>query len=182
MSTNDSPENSVKTNDYNAFFNSILRRLRFALSLDDAATIAIFKLVDYDMEIDYLHAMMKKEEEAGFMPCRDKILALFLDGLIIKKRGKQDNPNAKPIQVISGSRRMTNNDVLRKIRIAMNFREEDMLAIFRLAEFNLGKSELSALFRKSDHRSYRVCQDQLLRNFLQGLVIKLRPDAKNKKA
>ena len=170
-----------KAADYNAFFNSVLRRLRFALSLDDNATISIFKLVDYKMEEEYLHGMMKKEEETGFIPCRDKVLALFLDGLIIKRRGKQDNPNAKPIKVLSGSDRLSNNDILRKIRIAMSYREEDMMAILRLAEFNVGKSELTALFRNTDHRSYRPCQDQMLRNFLQGMVIKYRPDAKNKK-
>jgi uncharacterized protein YehS (DUF1456 family) len=181
MPTNESPKPADKTVDYNPFFNSILRRLRFALSLDDSATISIFKLVDYKMEEEYLHGMMKKDEESGFIPCRDKILALFLDGLIIKRRGKQENPNAKPVEVIAGSRRITNNDILRKIRIAMNYREDDMLAILRLAEFNVGKSELTALFRKSDHRSYRACQDQLLRNFLQGMVLKYRPEAKQKK-
>ena len=169
-----------KSASYNVFFNSILRRLRFALSLDDGATINIFKLVDYKMEQEYLHGMMKKEEEQGFVPCRDKILALFLDGLIIKRRGKQDNPNAKPVKVLSGKDKLSNNDVLRKIRIAMSYREEDMMEILRLAQFNVGKSELSALFRNTDHRSYRPCQDQLLRNFLQGMVIKYRPEAKPK--
>ena len=173
MTTNTSP----KVNDYNPFLNSVLRRVRFALSLDDTATINIFKLMDYAMEEDYLHGIMKQEDEDGFIPCRDKILGLFLDGLVIKRRGKQDNPNAKPPRVLSGNDRIINNDILRKIRIAMNFREDDMLEILRLAQFNVGKSELSALFRKPDHRSYRVCKDQLLRNFLQGLVKKYRPDA-----
>ena len=177
MSNSDSP----KPLDYNPFLNSVLRRVRFALSLNDSATLGIFKLVDYAMEEEYLHGMMKKEEEPGFIPCRDKVMALFLDGLIIKRRGKQENPDAKPAKVLTGSQRISNNDILRKLRIAMNYREEDMLAVFRLADFNVGKGELSALFRKSDHRSYRPCQDQLLRNFLQGMVIKYRPDAKKKK-
>ena len=117
-----------KTADYNAFFNSVLRRLRFALSLDDIATINIFKLVDYKMEEEYLHGMMKQEEESGFVPCRDKILALFLDGLIIKRRGKQDNLNAKSIKVLSGSDRLSNNDILRQVRIAMSYRKDDMMS------------------------------------------------------
>lgn len=169
--------NTPKANDYNPFLNSVLRRVRFALSLNDSATIGIFKIMDYTMEEDYLHGMMKQEDDDGFIPCRDKILALFLDGLIIKKRGKQENPNAKPPKVLSGRDRISNNDILRKIRIAMNYREDDMLAILRLAQFNVGKSELTALFRKPDHRSYRPCKDQLLRNFLQGMVKKQRPDA-----
>jgi uncharacterized protein YehS (DUF1456 family) len=125
MTTNTSP----KVNDYNPFLNSVLRRVRFALSLDDTATINIFKLMDYAMEEDYLHGIMKQEDEDGFIPCRDKILGLFLDGLVIKRRGKQDNPNAKPPRVLSGNDRISNNDILRKIRIAMNFREDDMLEI-----------------------------------------------------
>jgi len=165
------------SNDYNPFLNSVLRRVRFALSLDDPSTIAIFALMDFQMEEAYLHGMMKQEEDEGFVPCRDKVLALFLDGLILKRRGKQDNPNAKPPKVFSGSDRISNNDILRKLRIAMNYREDDMMAILRLAHFNVGKSELTALFRKPDHRSYRDCKDQLLRNFLQGMVKKYRPDA-----
>lgn len=171
----------ASTATYNVFFNSILRRLRFALSMDDGATIGVFALVDYKMEQEYLHGMMKKEEDDGFVPCRDKILALFLDGLIIKRRGKQDNPNAKPVKILSGKDKLSNNDVLRKIRIAMSYREEDMMEILRLAQFNVGKSELSAFFRNTDHRSYRPCQDQLLRNFLQGMVLKYRPEATAKK-
>ncbi len=161
---------------HNPFLNSVLRRLRYALTLNDSATIGIFKLMNYEMDEEYLHSLMKQEEEKGFLPCRDKTLALFLDGLIIKRRGKQEGPNAKPPKVLSGSERISNNDILRKIRIAMNYREEDMMHILRLAQFNVGKSELSALFRKTDHRSYKVCGDQLLRNFLQGMVKKYRPD------
>ena len=57
-----------------------------------------------------------------------------------------------------------------------------MIRILRTADFPVGKSELTALFRKPEHRSYRVCKDQLLRNFLQGMVIEHRPDARPKKS
>lgn len=154
--------------------NDILRRLRFALSLDNKATINIFKLVDHDLDEDYLMNMMKKEDEPGFLPCRDKTLCLFLDGLIVKKRGKQEG--APPPGLMNGQR-LSNNDILRKIKIAQSYQQEDMMKILQLANFKIGKSELSALFRKPDHRSYRACGDQLLRNFLQGMVKKHRPDA-----
>ena len=153
--------------------NDVFRRLRFALSLDNSATIAIFKLVNYDLEEEYLMSMMRREDEPGFLPCRDKILSLFLDGLIIKKRGKQEG--AAPAQMKAGER-LTNNDILRKIKIAMTYQQDDMLNILRAAGFPVGKSELTALFRKSDHRSYRPCGDQLLRNFLQGMVKVHRPN------
>ncbi|MDF2180135.1 DUF1456 family protein [Aliiglaciecola sp. CAU 1673] len=155
--------------------NDVFRRLRFALSLDNSATIAILKLVDYDLEEAYLMDMMKKEDEPGFLPCRDKVLGLFLDGLIIKKRGKQEGAEPQPLKA---GERLSNNDILRKIKIAMSYQQEDMLNILRAAGFPMGKSELSALFRKSDHRSYRPCGDQLLRNFLNGMVKVHRPDVK----
>jgi uncharacterized protein YehS (DUF1456 family) len=153
--------------------NDVLRRLRFALQLDDSASISIFKLADYKMEEEYLHRIMKKEEEPGFILCRDKIMGIFLDGLIIKKRGKQEGAEPK---VLKGDERLSNNDVLRKIRIAMSYRDDDMIEGLKYANFRVSKGELSALFRKPDHRSYKDCGDQLMRNFLQGMVKKYRPE------
>lgn len=154
--------------------NDVLRRLRFALSLNDAATVQIFSLVDYEMPLDYLKGIMAKEGEAGYMPCRDKIISLFLDGLIIKNRGKQEG---KAPQVLTGSQRLSNNEVLRKIKIAMSYKDEDLLHCLKLSSFHISKSEMSALFRKTDHRNYKECGDQLLRNLLQGMVKKYRTDA-----
>jgi uncharacterized protein YehS (DUF1456 family) len=154
--------------------NDVLRRLRYALSLDNSATISIFKLVDYELEESYLTNMMRDEEDEAFLPCRDKILWLFLDGLIIKKRGKREGVEPP---VLKPGQRLTNNDILRKIKIAMNYQQDDMIEILRMGGFPAGKSELTALFRKPDHRSYRVCQDQMLRNFLQGMVKKYRREA-----
>ncbi|NHF57850.1 DUF1456 family protein [Flavobacteriaceae bacterium TP-CH-4] len=69
---------------------------------------------------------------------------------------------------------MTNNDVFKKLRVALMLRDEDILEILKLVDFNLGKSELGAFFRKEDHPNYRECGDQILRNFLNGLVLYLR--------
>jgi uncharacterized protein YehS (DUF1456 family) len=154
--------------------NDVLRRLRFALSLNDNATLQLFKLVDYEMPLDYLKGIMCKEEESGYIPCRDKIISLFLDALIIKKRGKQEGKSPK---VLTGSQRISNNEILRKIKIAMNYKDEDVLQCLKLANFHISKSELSAFFRKVDHRNYKECGDQLLRNLLQGMVKKYRTDA-----
>ena len=112
--------------------NDVLRRLRFALAINDTAAIGIFKLVDYDMDVDYLHSIMKKEGEEGYLPCRDKIISLFLDGLIIKRRGKQEG--VEPVILKSGER-LSNNEVLRKIRIAMSYKDEDMINALQMADF-----------------------------------------------
>lgn len=155
--------------------NDVLRRIRYALQIDDESAIAIFKLVDYDMDKEYMRSIMKKEEESGYLPCRDKILSLFLDGVIIKNRGKQEG--VEPI-VLTGSQRLSNNEILRKIRIAMSYRDEDMIDTLKLANFRLSKGELSALFRKPDHRNFKEAGDQVVRNLLQGMVKKHRPNSK----
>ncbi len=69
---------------------------------------------------------------------------------------------------------MTNNDVFKKLRVALKFRDEDIINILALVDFKLSKTELSAFFRKEDHPNYMECGDQVLRNFLNGLVIHLR--------
>ncbi len=69
---------------------------------------------------------------------------------------------------------MTNNDVLKKLRVALSLRDTDILDILKLVDFNMSKSEISAIFRKEDHPNYKECGDQLLRNFLNGLIIKHR--------
>jgi uncharacterized protein YehS (DUF1456 family) len=66
---------------------------------------------------------------------------------------------------------LSNNDILKKIRVALELRDEDVIKILKLAEFEITKSELNALYRKPDHPNYKECGDQLLRNFLNGLII-----------
>jgi uncharacterized protein YehS (DUF1456 family) len=66
---------------------------------------------------------------------------------------------------------LSNNDILKKIRVALQLKDEDIIHILKLADFEVSKSELSALFRKEDHPNYKPCGDQLLRNFLNGLII-----------
>ena len=65
---------------------------------------------------------------------------------------------------------MTNNDILKKIRVALELKDEDIIHILKLSDFDITKSELNALFRKEDHPNYKPCGDQLLRNFLNGLI------------
>ncbi len=151
--------------------NDVLRRLRYALRLNNDKMLEIFQLVDYEIPVDHLLNIMKKEEEDGFILCRDSVLALFLDGLIIDRRGKKEGQ--EPV-VLPPNTRLSNNDILRKIRIALELQEKDLIEILDLADFRVSKSELSALFRKSDHRNYKECGNQFLRNFLVGLTKRFR--------
>jgi uncharacterized protein YehS (DUF1456 family) len=75
---------------------------------------------------------------------------------------------------------MTNNDILKKLRVALHFRDEDIIHVLSLVDFQITKSELSAIFRKEDHPNYKECGDQLLRNFLNGLIIHMRGPSEGK--
>ena len=71
-------------------------------------------------------------------------------------------------------RAMNNNDIMKKLRIALELKDTDIIEILKLADFEITKSELSAIFRNADHRNYKECGDQILRNFLNGLIIRNR--------
>jgi uncharacterized protein YehS (DUF1456 family) len=140
--------------------------------------VGIFKLAGHDiLEFEILN-ILKKEEEEGYVECTDRELELFLDGLIIAKRGRKESPDLnkaqEPEPLVKPEVRMSNNLVLKKLRIALDFKEDDMLEVFRLSEFAITKPELSALFRKKGNKNYKVCGDQILKNFLQGLTAKYR--------
>ncbi len=72
---------------------------------------------------------------------------------------------------------MTNNDIFKKLRVALSFRDTDIIECLKLVEYDISKSELSAIFRSEDHPNYQECGDQLLRNFLNGLIIRNRGPA-----
>lgn len=151
--------------------NDILRRVRYALNINDPGMIEIFGLADCLMGKTDLANLLKKEDEPGFVECTDKIMENFLNGLICLKRGKIEQRQS---QESRPAERLSNNTILKKIRIALELREDDMLEIMGLADVKVSKSELTALFRKKGHKNYKECGDQFLRNFLKGLTIRYR--------
>ena len=74
-------------------------------------------------------------------------------------------------QYLCSKKKMTNNDILKKLRVALHLRNDEIIEIMKLVEFKVTASELGALFRKEDHPNYKECGDQFLRNFLNGLII-----------
>jgi uncharacterized protein YehS (DUF1456 family) len=139
--------------------------------MNDSTMIEIFRLADHEIGQSILTGLLKKEDEEGFVNCGDIVLGYFLDGLILYKRGRKE---IKPGETRRPDSRLTNNIILKKLRIALELKEEDMLAVLRLAEVDISKSELSALFRKQGHKNYKECGDQFLRKFLKGLSIRYR--------
>lgn len=149
--------------------NDVLRSVRYMLDISDGKIVDITKLGGFEVSKADVIAFMKKEDEEGYLDCSDEIMAHFLDGLVIFKRGKDDSRAPQPIELP-----VTNNTVLKKLRVAFELKEEDMHAILKSVEFPVSKPELSALFRKFGHSNYRTCGDQLLRNFLKGLTLRVR--------
>ncbi|MDX1301889.1 DUF1456 family protein [Photobacterium sp.] len=151
--------------------NDILRRIRYTFDFNDATMIEIFGAADHEVTREQVSDWLKKEEDDAFKKCRDIELAIFLNGLINVKRGKKEGPQAEP------EKRLTNNMVFMKLRIALNLKAEDIIDILKLANFSLSKHELSSFFRKPENKHYRECKDQILRNFLQGIQLDIRPES-----
>ncbi len=146
--------------------NDILRRVRYLFNFSDLKMIAIFKLANHDVGKEDVIGWLKKEDDSMFAEITDRELAIFLNGLIIEKRGIRDGPQPEPEKYLS------NNMILQKLKIALDLKADDILDLFALIDKKMSKHELSAFFRKSDHKSYRVLMDQYLRNFLNALQTK----------
>jgi uncharacterized protein YehS (DUF1456 family) len=148
--------------------NDLLRSLRYALKLNGETIAELCTLGGHEIgPIDALK-LLKKEEEPGFVVCDERVMGAFLDGLIISRRGAQD---PKPCSAQATEMELSNNLILRKLRIALELNEEAMLAILAKAGVQLSKSELSAMFRAKEHRNFKPCGDQFLRNFIRGLTL-----------
>jgi uncharacterized protein YehS (DUF1456 family) len=151
--------------------NDMLRTLRYALNMSDAAMMDIFNLSGHALEPYDLAGLLKKEEDSGYHVCSDAELGRFLDGLITRNRGKR---KIAPDQVKGPVAPLNNNAILKKLRIALELDEENMLGIMKLASIDVSRSELTALFRKQGHKNYKECGDQFLRSFLKGLAVRYR--------
>lgn len=145
--------------------NDILRRLRKIFELNDTVYMRLVGTQDYDLDIAELRAWMLNEEDPDHEKMDDYDLAVLLNAIIEWKRGKREGE--KTIH----ENYLNNNQILRKIKIALSLKDEDMLDYLAAAGRNISKHELSAFFRHPEQPQYRECQDQILRNFLQGLEL-----------
>ncbi|BBU95980.1 DUF1456 family protein [Providencia hangzhouensis] len=151
--------------------NYVLRSVRYMLDLSDAQMVKIVKLADLAVTKEEMVAWLKKDNEPEYVECNDNIMGHFLNGLIYHRRGKDENHPAPEVDS-----RLNNNIMLKKLRVAFELKDTDMIEIYQLVDFRVSKPELNAVFRKPGHKNYRECGDQLLRYFLKGLTIRLRGD------
>ena len=148
--------------------NDILRRLRYTFELSDDTMIKIFALADKEVTRAEISEWLKKEDDAEHKPIYDQDFATFLNGFINLKRGKKEGEQPKP------EKKLNNNIVFRKLRIALGFTDEDIVEALDLVNFRISKHELNAFFRNPTQNQYRPCKDQILRNFIHGIQIKFR--------
>ena len=150
--------------------NDILRRIRYIFDFNDDKMIAIFASADCEVTRAQISDWMKQEDDPAYKKLSDVQLATYLNGLINDKRGKREGP--QPV----AEKNLTNNAIFMKLKIALNLQAEDILEIMDLSDFRMSKHELSAFFRKTGHKHYRECKDQILRTFLKGLQMQYRND------
>ena len=151
--------------------NDVLRSIRYMLDLGDNKVVEIIRLADpgFVIEKEDVRAFLSKEDEHDHVACSDRVMAHFLDGLVIHRRGRDESMPPRPVE-----KRVNNNVVLKKLRVAFELKDVDMHQAFADAGFPVSKPELSALFRQPGHKNFRLCGDQMLRNFLKGLTLHVR--------
>lgn len=151
--------------------NDILRSIRYTFDFNDKKMINLFELGGLETTRAEISDWLKQEDDPAYKNCSDTKLIKFLNGLIVLRRGPKDDATPKP------EGKLNNNVVFMKLKIALNMKADEILEIINRVGIRISKHELSAFFRRSDHKHFRQCKDQILRNFLKGIQLKYRPEA-----
>ena len=150
--------------------NDVLKRIRYILALNEVKLQEIFTAAESPVSTEQLDSWLAKDGAEEYKKLEDVELVTFLNGLINYKRGKKEG--AQPVP----EKKTNNNTILRKLKIALDMKNEEVMEILTSAGSELSPHELTAMFRKRNHRHYRVCKDEVLISFLNGLKAKLRDD------
>jgi len=144
--------------------NEILYRIQEALNLTTEEMLEAYRLEAFPMEASHLESLLKRRQDKNFIPASYEELGIFLDGLVKLKRGPSPKKSNEDEAV-----ELTNNLILKKLRIALELKEAETEIIFGLADVELSKQQLASLFRKEGHKNFKACSDELLMAFLEGL-------------
>ncbi len=144
--------------------NEILYRIKKALNLTTEEMLKAYSLEEYTMKASHLEALLKRRLDNGFTVATYEELGVFLDGLVSLKRGPSPKKPNDDEAV-----ELTNNLILKKLRIALELKEAEIEIIFGLVDLELSKQQLASLFRKEGHKNFKECSDELLFAFLAGL-------------
>lgn len=148
--------------------NEVLHHIRYIFTLSNEKIATIFQQAQCPKTDEDINNFFRKNGEPSFARIADNQLASFLDGLIIENRGAKEGVQAQLNQSIN------NNIVFNKVKIALALKAEDIIALLDTAELTLSKHELSAFFRKTDHKHYCTCTDETLLKFFNGLHLQKR--------
>lgn len=144
--------------------NEILYRIQKALNLTADEILECYKLEEFDINTKHVESLLVRRQEKDFMLCSYEELGVFLDGLVTLKRGP--SPKNKEVNKVV---ELTNNLILKKLRIAMELKEAETEIIFGLGDVELTKQQMASLFRKEGHKNFKECSAELLMSFLEGL-------------
>nr|WP_324257805.1 DUF1456 family protein [Cellvibrio fontiphilus] len=150
--------------------NDIFRKLTQSLRLDTPQIQALFAISAIELSDKEIANLLKTDYQPGFEPLPDYVLLMFLNNLIEQQRGKKTD--GEP-EVIAKHAKISNNDVLKKLRIAYNLHEQQVRDALKLATIELTKSDLAALFRKPGHVHFKACDNELVLDFIEGLGLLL---------
>ena len=143
--------------------NEILYKIVKALNLDNKMVLEIYSLANYNISDLEIESILKRKQDDGFRACSYEELGAFLDGLITFKRGESSKKSSDEVV------ELTNNLILKKLRIALELKESEVEIIFSLSDVELTKQQLSSLFRKVSNKNFKLCSDELMLAFLDGL-------------
>jgi len=146
--------------------NDIFRKITQSLQFDAAQIQALFAPSDIDLSEKDVANLLKTDYQPGFEAMPEYILIIFLNNLIDQERGRKADAVA---EVIEKHAKISNNDVLKKLRIAFVLHEQDLRDALKLVTIELTKSDLAALFRKAGHEYYKACDDELVLDFIEGI-------------
>ena len=146
--------------------NDIFRKITQSLTLGNLQIQQLFALSAIDLNDKEIANLLKTDYQPGFEPMPDYVLLIFLNNLIEQQRGKKNDAEQ---EVIEKHAKISNNDVLKKLRIAYNLHEQQVRDALKLATIELTKSDLAALFRKPGHVHFKACDDELVLDFIEGL-------------
>lgn len=146
--------------------NDILTSLKTTFNFSEQKIVDIFKLADHQIELPWVSPRLQEEDLPSFKPCSDRELSSFLNGFVIDQRGPKDGEQPASEDKIS------NNLILRKLKIALNLQNSDIIDTLEASGYRASKSEITAFFRKPDHKDFRFCSIEIIEHFLKGLALK----------
>ena len=150
--------------------NDIFRKITQSLAFDTAQIQALFAPANIDLSDKEVANLLKTDYQPGFEAMPEYILITFLNNLIDQERGKKADAE---VEVIEKHAKISNNDVLKKLRIAFVLHEQDLRDALKLVTIELTKSDLAAIFRKAGHEHYKACDDELVLDFIDGIGLRL---------